>query len=102
MADTNEPRKWTPYRRDLPKRRPTSQQRLLNLVPSSGIIGMRTLRRHYHGRDFTQILAQVVKLGLVEIQQSGFVADNLHHGKLVVRVNPQIPLTNCAEVHPSP
>ena len=84
MSETDQTRKWTPYYRDPPKRRPTSEQRLLGLMPSSGVIAMRTLRRRYREGDFAQVLSQAVKRGFLEIQQSGFVADNTNHRKLVV------------------
>jgi len=50
-------------------------------------VSLQTLRRRFHDiarRDFHRFLKQLETEGKIEIQQSGFAADSIHHEKLVV------------------
>jgi len=50
-------------------------------------VSVQTLRRRFRDmarRDFYQFLKQLETEGKIEIQQSGFTAHSIRHGKLVV------------------
>lgn len=63
----------------------TTKDEVWEIVRRRKAITLPTLRRKYHGEQpFSQQLKELCDEGKVEIQQSGFIGDNLHHPKLVV------------------
>ena len=77
------------------------RRQVLNLISRRKAVKLTTLHQHFPGVRVDRILRELTAEGKIRIQQSGFVGDNAHHGKLVVRVNQQIPLTTCPTVHQS-
>lgn len=47
-------------------------------------LSMASLRRSYPGERIDEALQELARDGRVEIQQNGFVADSMHHHKLIV------------------
>lgn len=47
-------------------------------------LSMATLRRRFPGERIDEALQDLAREGRIEIQQNGFVADSMHHHKLIV------------------
>lgn len=65
-------------------RTPSPKQAVLATIITRQIIKLPTLRREHPDVSLDKILRELQEEGAVEVQQSGFLGDNLHHEKLVV------------------
>jgi hypothetical protein len=63
---------------------PSPKQKILTTIITRKAISRPTLHRQHPDVSLNKVLRELEEEGAVEVQQSGFLGDNLHHEKLVV------------------
>jgi hypothetical protein len=58
--------------------------RIYTVVCDRKAVSLPTLHRRFSGERLDEALQQLAREGRIEIQQNGYIADSLHHHKLVV------------------
>lgn len=79
----------------------SGKEKVLDYIRRRKAITLPTLRRRFHDLPFNAILKELSKSGAIEIQQSGYLGDNLHHQRLIVSAQGMGSGVICAQVRRS-